>query len=64
MCLIKKNATGNIKDLLRQSYVDFGNITDKDIDKLRLKHRLRVVQVIFLLFKSFWILNNKNLIFQ
>lgn len=41
----EKNAIANIKDLLRDSYVNFGTITDEDIDKLRLKHRLRVVQV-------------------
>lgn len=37
-------STGNIKSLLRESYINFGTITDEDINKLRLKHRLRVVQ--------------------
>jgi TBC1 domain family member 8/9 len=39
-----ENATANIKDLLRDSYINFGQITDDDIIKLRLKHRLKVVQ--------------------
>jgi hypothetical protein len=39
-----ENSNRNIKDLLRDSYVNFGTITDEDINKLRLKHRLRVVQ--------------------
>ena len=39
-----ESATGDIKSLLRDSYVNFGTITDEDINKLRLKHRLRVVQ--------------------
>jgi hypothetical protein len=39
-----ENATGNIKDLLRESYVNFGTVTDDDINKLRLKYRLKVVQ--------------------
>ena len=30
--------------MLRDSYVNFGTITDEDINKLRLKHRLKVVQ--------------------
>ena len=38
------NATGDIKTLLRDSYINFGTISDDDINKLRLKHRLRVVQ--------------------
>jgi len=42
-----ENATGNIKDLLAQSYISYGTIngiTDEDIHRLRLKHRLKVVQ--------------------
>jgi hypothetical protein len=46
--MLFKNANANIKDLLRNSYISFGTITDDDINRLRLKHRLRVVQVIFL----------------
>ena len=42
--LNKQNANRNIKDLLRESYVNFGTITDDDINKLRVKHRLKVVQ--------------------
>ncbi|CAF0720682.1 unnamed protein product, partial [Brachionus calyciflorus] len=38
------NASANIKDLIRNSYINFGTITDEDINRLRLKHRLRVVQ--------------------
>jgi hypothetical protein len=41
-----ENPTGNIKDLLRDSYVNFGSITEDSIARLRHKHRLRVVQVI------------------
>ena len=41
------NATANIKDLLRDSYVNFGMIKDDEISRLRLKHRLKVVQVNF-----------------
>jgi hypothetical protein len=39
-----QGATGDIKTLLRDSYINFGTISDDDINKLRLKHRLRVVQ--------------------
>ncbi len=39
-----EDATGNIKDLLRESYINFGTIIDDDINKLRLKFRLKVVQ--------------------
>lgn len=38
------DATGDIRNLIRESYINFGDVTDDDINKLRLKHRLRVVQ--------------------
>ncbi|RNA31980.1 TBC1 domain family member 9 isoform X2, partial [Brachionus plicatilis] len=38
------NSNTNVKNLIRDSYINFGTITDEDISRLRLKHRLRVVQ--------------------
>lgn len=39
-----EGATSNVCDLIRASYVEYGTITDEDINKLRSKHRLRVIQ--------------------
>lgn len=39
-----EGATANVSDLIRASYVEYGTITDEDINKLRSKHRLRVIQ--------------------
>ena len=33
-----------ITSLIKQSYVDFNNVNEEDINRLRLRHRLKVVQ--------------------
>ncbi|XP_064601750.1 TBC1 domain family member 9B-like isoform X2 [Liolophura sinensis] len=40
----RKGPTVDVTDLIEESYTKFGHITNQDIDKLRLKYRLRVVQ--------------------
>ncbi|XP_059170667.1 TBC1 domain family member 9B-like isoform X2 [Physella acuta] len=41
-----KENTVDIADIIQQSYQKFWTITNQDINKLRLKHRLKVVQTI------------------
>ncbi len=44
-CILYFQSSSEIVDLVKSAYANFGEITNQQIDKLRLKHRLKVVQV-------------------
>lgn len=41
----------DVRDLVQESYKQFWSISNRDIDRLRLKHRLLVVQVCDIVYK-------------
>ncbi|XP_060086343.1 TBC1 domain family member 9-like [Ylistrum balloti] len=43
---VQKEASVDISELISESYRNFGHLNNQDIDKLRLKYRLQVVQTI------------------
>ena len=43
--VLSQDGTTEITDLIRDAYSKFHEITNQQIDKLRLKYRLKVVQV-------------------
>lgn len=41
----KRQTSIDVTDLIYEAYSKFGTMTNQEIDKLRVKHRLKVVQV-------------------